>query len=65
MYLYIHLPYFPTDMCQGDNVSVYADVEGGCKRGFVKQFDGATVFVGNGIAEISRHHLFCTTEKIR
>ncbi|KAI0227029.1 tRNA (cytosine(72)-C(5))-methyltransferase NSUN6 [Lamellibrachia satsuma] len=54
-----------TYMCQGDKVSVYADVEGGCKRGFVKQFDGATVFVGNGIAEISRQHLFCTTEKIR
>ena len=56
-----------TDMSQGDMVSVYADVDGSCKKGFVQNFEGASVFVGNGIAEIGRRDLFCTgeSEKVR
>ncbi|XP_053118111.1 tRNA (cytosine(72)-C(5))-methyltransferase NSUN6 isoform X2 [Hemicordylus capensis] len=41
----------------GDVVSVYSDIEGKCKRG-AKEFLGTKVFIGNGIAELSRSELF-------
>ncbi|XP_069504689.1 tRNA (cytosine(72)-C(5))-methyltransferase NSUN6 [Ambystoma mexicanum] len=44
-------------MKAGDVVSVYSDVEGKCKRGAV-EFLGKKVFIGNGIAEISRKDIF-------
>ena len=42
----------------GDTVSVYVDVEGRCRKGLVKQFDGVKLHVGNGRAEVSRHDVF-------
>ncbi|KAM9308742.1 tRNA (cytosine(72)-C(5))-methyltransferase NSUN6 [Gastrophryne carolinensis] len=51
-------------MKAGDEVSVYSDIEGKCKRGAV-EFDGAKVFIGNGIAEVSRSDLFCTDTSIK
>lgn len=49
-------------MQAGDSVSVYADVDGKCRKGLIKPFDGRVVFVGNGVAEISRNSLFCSEE---
>lgn len=51
-------------MKAGDEVSVYSDIEGKCKRGAV-EFDGTKVFIGNGIAEVSRSDIFCTDTPIR
>lgn len=50
---------FLAGMKAGDEVSVYSDIEGKCKRGAV-EFDGIKVFIGNGIAEVSRSDIFCT-----
>ena len=52
-------------MKDGDCVSVYADVEGKCRKGLTKPFEGNVVFVGNGIARISRTDLFCSDEPPR
>ena len=49
----------------GDNVSVYADVDGTCRKGLVKPFDGRVIYVGNGIAEMSRNTLFRSDEPPR
>ena len=54
-----------SDMEQGQPVSVFADVEGKCRRGLVKPFDGCKVFVGNGIALMSRKQLFAGSDKIQ
>lgn len=42
----------------GDTVSVYVDMEGRCRKGLVKRFDGVKLHVGNGRAEVSRHDVF-------
>ncbi|KAL5007716.1 hypothetical protein ScPMuIL_016522 [Solemya velum] len=39
-------------------VSVFADVEGACRKGFVKQFTGRKIFIGNGVAKFSRDKIF-------
>ncbi|KAM5157750.1 tRNA (cytosine(72)-C(5))-methyltransferase NSUN6 isoform 1-T3 [Mantella aurantiaca] len=51
-------------MKAGDEVSVFSDVEWKCKRGAV-EFDGAKVFIGNGIAELSRSEIFCANSPIK
>ncbi|XP_077347049.1 tRNA (cytosine(72)-C(5))-methyltransferase NSUN6 isoform X1 [Lithobates pipiens] len=51
-------------MKTGDEVSVYSDIEGKCRRGAV-EFDGAKLFIGNGIAELSRSDIFCTNSTIK
>ncbi|XP_068091686.1 tRNA (cytosine(72)-C(5))-methyltransferase NSUN6 isoform X2 [Hyperolius riggenbachi] len=51
-------------MKAGDEVSVYSDIEGKCKRGAV-EFDGTKVFIGNGIAELSRSDIFCTVSPVK
>nr|DBA25177.1 TPA: hypothetical protein GDO54_012737 [Pyxicephalus adspersus] len=51
-------------MMAGDEVSVFSDIEGKCKRGAL-EFDGAKVFIGNGIAELSRSDIFCTNNPIK
>ncbi|XP_056375200.1 tRNA (cytosine(72)-C(5))-methyltransferase NSUN6 [Hyla sarda] len=48
----------------GDKVSVFSDIEGQCKRG-ATEFDGAKVFVGNGISELSRSDIFCSNVPIK
>ncbi|XP_069816628.1 tRNA (cytosine(72)-C(5))-methyltransferase NSUN6 isoform X2 [Dendropsophus ebraccatus] len=48
----------------GDKVSVYSDIEGQCKRGAI-EFDGTKVFIGNGIAELSRSEIFCSNIPIK
>ena len=49
----------------GDRVSVYADVDGTCRKGLLKPFDGRVVYVGNGVAEMSRSELFSSDEPPR
>nr|XP_044990891.1 tRNA (cytosine(72)-C(5))-methyltransferase NSUN6 isoform X2 [Jaculus jaculus] len=44
-------------MKAGDVISVYSDIKGKCKKG-AKEFDGAKVFLGNGISELSRKEIF-------
>lgn len=39
-------------------MSVYADLDGRCKRGLAVEYEGRTLFVGNGIARLSRRELF-------
>ena len=45
-------------MERGDTVSVFIDVERRCRKGLVKRFDGVKVYVGNGVAEVSRRDMF-------
>ncbi|XP_063777620.1 tRNA (cytosine(72)-C(5))-methyltransferase NSUN6 isoform X2 [Pseudophryne corroboree] len=51
-------------MKTGDNVSVYSDVEGKCRRG-ATEFDGTKVFIGNGISELSRSEIFCSNSPVK
>ncbi|KAM3929659.1 tRNA (cytosine(72)-C(5))-methyltransferase NSUN6 [Leptodactylus fuscus] len=51
-------------MKAGDKVSVYSDIEGQCKRG-ATEFDGTKVFIGNGISELSRSEIFCSSSPIK
>ena len=39
-------------------MSVYVDLDGKCRKGLTKPFDGAKIHVGNGIARVSRYQLF-------
>lgn len=39
-------------------MSVYADLDGKCKRGLVVEYEGRILFVGNGTARMSRRDLF-------
>jgi len=50
---------------RGDRVSVYIDVEGRCRKGLVKQFEGVRVYVGNGLAEVSRRDVFVGDAQLR
>ncbi|XP_018419683.1 PREDICTED: putative methyltransferase NSUN6 [Nanorana parkeri] len=51
-------------MKAGDEVSVFSDIEGKCRRGAL-EFDGTKVFIGNGIAELSRSDIFCTNSPVK
>lgn len=45
-------------------MSVFSDLEGRCTRG-ATSFQGKKVFVGNGVAEMDRSSIFCTSEPVR
>ncbi|NXH22652.1 NOP2 methyltransferase, partial [Bucco capensis] len=47
----------PRSLKAGDLVSVYSDIEGKCKRGAM-EFEGAKVFLGNGMSAVSRRDIF-------
>lgn len=42
----------------GDTVSVYADLDGKCLKGWAAHYDGRKLLVGNGISQVSRNNLF-------
>ncbi|XP_042366475.1 tRNA (cytosine(72)-C(5))-methyltransferase NSUN6 [Plectropomus leopardus] len=54
----------PKYMKTGDVVSVLSDLEGRCTRG-ATTFQGKTVFVGNGVAQIDRSGIFCTDKPVK
>ncbi len=45
-------------LVKGDHVSVYSDVDKKCLKGTAGEFTGTTMFVGNGMAQMSRENLF-------
>lgn len=45
-------------MHENELVSVFADVEGACRKGLVKPFTGRKILVGNGVARFSRDQIF-------
>ncbi|KAK2152149.1 hypothetical protein LSH36_338g01025 [Paralvinella palmiformis] len=47
----------------GDEVSVYVDLDRGCRKGLTKPYEGRKLFVGNGMALCSRQDVFCSKEK--
>ena len=49
----------------GDMVSVFADMEGKCRRGLATDYEAQTLYVGNGVAELSRTQLFGSESKNR
>ncbi|XP_031560428.1 tRNA (cytosine(72)-C(5))-methyltransferase NSUN6-like isoform X2 [Actinia tenebrosa] len=49
---------------KGDEVSVYADLDNGCRKGFAKPYEGRKMFVGNGTALMSRSDIFCDNSNI-
>uniref|UniRef100_A0A1A7XE41 NOP2/Sun domain family, member 6 n=1 Tax=Iconisemion striatum TaxID=60296 RepID=A0A1A7XE41_9TELE len=54
----------PKYMKVGDKVSVFSDLEGRCTRG-ATCFQGNKVFVGNGVAEMDRSHIFSSDKPLR
>ncbi|KAL5496948.1 hypothetical protein EMCRGX_G013328 [Ephydatia muelleri] len=48
----------PKCLQSGDLVSVFADMEGKCRRGLAADYEAQTLYVGNGIAVLSRIQLF-------
>ena len=46
-------------------MSVFADLEGKCRKGLTKPYDGQKVFVGNGVAVLARKDIFCPEQNIR
>jgi len=54
-----------TGVERGDKVSVYIDVEGRCRKGLVKRFEGVKVYAGNGVAEVSRRDVFVNDAHLR
>ena len=56
---------FSLDLCIGDKVSVYADVEGKCRRGLTTEYCGKSYFIGNGHAKVSRLQLFGSNSATR
>lgn len=54
-----------TGIERGDLVSVYADLEGKCRKGLTKPYDGQKVFVGNGTAVLARKEIFCSQQNVR
>ncbi|XP_065071143.1 tRNA (cytosine(72)-C(5))-methyltransferase NSUN6-like [Rhopilema esculentum] len=48
----------PPELVKGEVVSVYADLDGLCKKGFKKHYDGQKYFVGNGIVILARNEIF-------
>ncbi|XP_077978843.1 tRNA (cytosine(72)-C(5))-methyltransferase NSUN6-like [Glandiceps talaboti] len=42
----------------GDEVSVYSDQDGKCRKGMITSYEGSRVFLGNGIAQVSRANVF-------
>ena len=52
-------------MKSGDEVSVYVDLDRGCRKGLVKPYQGRKVFIGNGLAVCSRQDVFCAGDKQR
>ncbi|KAM4705172.1 tRNA (cytosine(72)-C(5))-methyltransferase NSUN6 [Rhinophrynus dorsalis] len=51
-------------MKAGNDVSVYSDIEGKCKRG-AKEFLETNVFIGNGISDLSRNEIFCSNNPVK
>ncbi|KAL9971447.1 hypothetical protein ACROYT_G023969 [Oculina patagonica] len=49
---------------RGDVVSVYADLDGKCRKGLTKQYDGKKLFVGNGTAVLARKDIFCSQQNM-
>ena len=52
-------------MESGDTVSVYADLEGKCRKGLTKHYNGKRAFLGNGTAVLARKDLFCSQKHLR
>lgn len=50
---------------RGDLVSLYVDVEGRCRKGLLKQFQGIKLYVGNGLAQVSRRDMFVNDVPLR
>ncbi|XP_078453941.1 tRNA (cytosine(72)-C(5))-methyltransferase NSUN6 isoform X2 [Lampetra planeri] len=48
----------PKTMRAGDRVAVFVDIGGQCRRGTVKPLCGPVLFVGNGVARLSRAQIF-------
>lgn len=51
-------------MKAGDVVSVFSDLEGKCTRGAIS-FQGKTVFVGNGVADLDRSSIFNKEQTVK
>ncbi|XP_060082504.1 tRNA (cytosine(72)-C(5))-methyltransferase NSUN6-like [Ylistrum balloti] len=51
-------------MREEDAVSVFCDVDSTCLKGATKLQEESMMFVGNGIACVSREKLFCSKEKV-
>ncbi|XP_067649242.1 tRNA (cytosine(72)-C(5))-methyltransferase NSUN6-like [Haliotis asinina] len=52
----------PTSVHARDQVSVYTDLNGECRKGLTQKFTGHKMFVGNGIAHVGREEIFCSSE---
>ncbi|KAK7109720.1 tRNA (cytosine(72)-C(5))-methyltransferase NSUN6-like [Littorina saxatilis] len=49
----------PTAMQAGSKVQVMCDLDGKCLRGFTQPYQGKKLYVGTGVALVSREEVFC------
>ncbi|KAL3831262.1 hypothetical protein ACJMK2_023036 [Sinanodonta woodiana] len=52
------------DLQEGDNVAVYTDIDGVCRRGMTQTFTGNKKYIGSGVMKASREQIFVTKEKL-
>ena len=57
------VPSLPLGLSRGDQVLVYADIEGKCRRGLAVSFNEKRVFVGVGVTVLNREELFGSSAK--
>ena len=50
---------------QGNLVSLFADVEGKCRKGLTRTYEGRKLFLGNGRALLGRNDIFCSGDTVR
>ena len=50
---------------KGDKVSVFADLEKKCRRGYTKKFTERKFFVGNGVCLYDRNEMFENNAKLK
>lgn len=62
---YLHVIFSPIDLSKGDYVSVYSDIDMKCLKGTAREYDGETMFVGNGVAIMNREELFGSSRSER
>ena len=58
VYYWVTQKFFLSGLSCNDKVSVFADLRGHCKRGWMQEFFGPKTFIGNGILTQTRKDIF-------
>lgn len=53
-----HIKFIVSDCKTNEQVDIYGDIDGQCKRGLKIEYTGKKIFVGTGYLKMLRHELF-------